>query len=244
VSYIQVGAGPGVLAFGDGSVWVANIDGHSVSRIDPTANRVTASIPLNLEPSDLAITQNAIWVAGRQFADRHPARVARLDPTTNRVTEVIPVGVGSPDEFEDATAITSGFGSVWVSVSDRGLVRIDPQTNHVTATIPDETGDELLAAAGSLWSAGGGDIARIDPTTNVVTARESIEGTISDLVTDGTWLWAALTYGAVARVALHTGRVLRLYATPDPSTSRRMIAQPDGLWVTDDDTLRLLQPGP
>ena len=47
---VAVGSGPGAIAIGAGSVWVAAGDG-TISRIDPDANLVTQTFPLDRTPS-------------------------------------------------------------------------------------------------------------------------------------------------------------------------------------------------
>ena len=42
---IPVGARPAFVAYGDRSLWVANLDDNSVSRIDPRTHRVVRAIP-------------------------------------------------------------------------------------------------------------------------------------------------------------------------------------------------------
>jgi YVTN family beta-propeller protein len=232
VKYLRVGARPKALAFGHGSVWVANKDDETLTRIDPSTSRVTATIRLGFVPSSLVASTDAIWVG-----DDYRPRVARLDPSTNHVVASIRVGSGD----ETTTGITEGFGSLWVSVSGRGLVRLNSQSGREIAAIPGADGSALLAASGSMWSANLNTVARIDPTDNVVISWTPLEGTASDLVTDGTWLWVPQTYGPIARIDPLTARVTKVYGTPEASTDRRVIAAPGGLWVTDNDTVRFLQ---
>ena len=47
---IPVGASPSAVAAGDGSIWVANVDAHSVSRIDPVKQVVIADDPGRQRP--------------------------------------------------------------------------------------------------------------------------------------------------------------------------------------------------
>jgi YVTN family beta-propeller protein len=48
---------------GDGAVWVANVEDNTVSRIDPTNDRVTATVDAHSDPSALAIADGTVWVA-------------------------------------------------------------------------------------------------------------------------------------------------------------------------------------
>jgi YVTN family beta-propeller protein len=132
---IQTGRGPISVALGDGSLWVANHDAHTVTRIDLATNQVLANITVPSEPHRIAYGEGAVWVA-----DWHVNSVTRIDPQTNQVVgEPIPIGF-------HAGNIVAGLGGVWVTSDYRGpgdgapedvvLVRIDPQTNQVVETIP------------------------------------------------------------------------------------------------------------
>ena len=132
---IQTGNAPLSLAVGEGSVWVANHDAHTITRIDLATNQVVANITVPSEPHRVAFGEGAVWVA-----NWHINSVTRVDPQTNEVVgEPIPIG-------HPAGNMAAGLGSVWVTSDYRGpgdgapedvvLVRIDPQTNQVVETIP------------------------------------------------------------------------------------------------------------
>lgn len=132
---IQTGMAPISLALGDGSLWVANHDAHTITRIELATNQVLANISVPSEPHRVAFGEGAVWVA-----NWHINSVTRIDPQTNQVVgEPIPIGF-------HAGNIAVGLGSVWVTSDYRGpvdgapedvvLVRIDPQTNKAVETIP------------------------------------------------------------------------------------------------------------
>jgi YVTN family beta-propeller protein len=131
---IETGRAPICLAVGDGSIWVANHDAHTVTRIDPATHHVIANITVSSEPHRIAYGEGTLWVA-----NWHEDSVTRIDPQTNQVVgEPIPIG-------HPAGNIAVGFGSVWVTSDYRGpvdgapedvvLVRIDPQTNQAVESI-------------------------------------------------------------------------------------------------------------
>ena len=132
---IETGHAPICLVVGDGSVWVANHDDRSVTRIDPVTQQAIANIKLQEEPHRIAFGEGAIWVS-----NWHVNSITRIDPQINQV-------VGEPIPIDHhAGNIAVGFGSVWVTSDYRGpmdgaaedvvLVRIDVQTNQVVETIP------------------------------------------------------------------------------------------------------------
>ena len=66
---VSVGNGPTGIAFGDGSVWVANSLDGTVSRIDPRTSAVTATIAVGERPDAIAVGPGAVWVSV-EFSER------------------------------------------------------------------------------------------------------------------------------------------------------------------------------
>jgi YVTN family beta-propeller protein len=107
---VRTGASLQSLAVGGGSLWVANHDAGTVSRIDQASGKVVADIPVPSEPHRVAYGAGAAWVG-----NWHDNSVSRIDPQTNRAVETIAVG-GHPIDVA-ATA-----NAIWVSVADPGTV--------------------------------------------------------------------------------------------------------------------------
>jgi YVTN family beta-propeller protein len=63
VARIRVGSAPADLALGGRSVWVANKLDGTVSRIDPTTNRVADKFAVGASPDHLAVGAGSVWVA-------------------------------------------------------------------------------------------------------------------------------------------------------------------------------------
>jgi DNA-binding beta-propeller fold protein YncE len=59
---VRTGASPQSLAAGGGSLWVANHDAATVTRIDPASGKVLADIPMPSEPHRVAWGAGAAWV--------------------------------------------------------------------------------------------------------------------------------------------------------------------------------------
>jgi DNA-binding beta-propeller fold protein YncE len=146
---VRTGASPQSLAVGGGSLWVANHDARTVTRVDQASGRVVADIPVPSEPHRVAYGAGAVWVG-----NWHDNSVSRIDPTTNRV-----VGSPIPIGFH-AGNLAVGAGGVWVTSDyrvdaapeDVVVVRIDPQTNRAVETIA-VGGHPLDVAAteGAIW---------------------------------------------------------------------------------------------
>ena len=63
VDQVRVGSGPGRIASGAGSIWVANVLDNTVSRVDPKTALVRQTIAVDLDPTALAFGQGSLWVA-------------------------------------------------------------------------------------------------------------------------------------------------------------------------------------
>jgi YVTN family beta-propeller protein len=81
---------PSAIAVGLGSVWVANRDG-TVTRIDPSSNRVIATIDLGGSLTALVATESALWVADRT------GYVYRVDPATLSLPPTRVATVSAPE---------------------------------------------------------------------------------------------------------------------------------------------------
>jgi virginiamycin B lyase len=60
---LPAGAGPEDLDAGPDSLWSANSDAGTVSRIDPAANKVTATVRVGRGPRQLAVAPGYLWVS-------------------------------------------------------------------------------------------------------------------------------------------------------------------------------------
>ena len=104
---ITVGQAPAAIAVGVDSLWVANFDDDTVTRIaipgpDETATRT--DFPVGDGPIDVAVGEGAVWVVN-QLA----GTVMRLDPESGKVAATIHVG-------NEPQRVAAGEGQVWVTV--------------------------------------------------------------------------------------------------------------------------------
>ena len=132
-----------------GSLWVANHEAGTVTRIEQASGKFVANIPVPSEPHRVAYGAGAAWVG-----NWHDISVSRIDPETNRV-----VGSPIPIGFRAGNLVV-GTGGVWVTSDDRAngapedvvVVRIDPQTNRAVETIA--VGGhpiDVAATEGAVW---------------------------------------------------------------------------------------------
>jgi YVTN family beta-propeller protein len=101
------GSAPTAIAVGPKSLWVANFDDDTVSRIDVPGGGegVTVTrIPVGDGPVDVAVGEGGVWVVNS--LDR---TVMRLDPETGNVVATIEVG-------NEPQRVAAGGSAVWVTV--------------------------------------------------------------------------------------------------------------------------------
>jgi YVTN family beta-propeller protein len=93
------------IAVGGGGVWVSDVGGDQVWRIDPARNSPSGSTKVGLGPLGVAYGAGSIWVA-----NSGDGTVSRIDPVTAKVVETIDLG-GSPN------SIAVVGDEVWVTVA-------------------------------------------------------------------------------------------------------------------------------
>ena len=169
---ITAGVAPkGVLATAD-AVWVADLRGGAVLRVDFGIDAVAATVPVGLAgnsgPNWLASGLGSIWV---DMPNNNT--VARIDETTDTVQATITI----PPPMTPCGGIAVGPDAVWVTGCDATttMARIDPATNvFVGTTELGGHGYNLVVINGAPWvsvdprGADAGYLARIDPATNTV----------------------------------------------------------------------------
>ena len=103
---ISVGRRPSAMAYGEGALWVANLEDDTVTRIDPgTSSAFT--IRVGAEPSAVAVGAGSVWVA-----NAGERTVSRIDPVRNEVVRTIEIG-------NTPAGIVVAGGSVWVAAQAR-----------------------------------------------------------------------------------------------------------------------------
>ncbi|HEX6488704.1 MAG TPA: hypothetical protein VF137_07520 [Candidatus Dormibacteraeota bacterium] len=184
---VNLGLTAGTPVYGDGYLWVPDIDHGALWKVDPRAGRVVAHIAIgdrqvllsnhcgpptvhayaagnfyiracNLPPA-VAVAPGAVWVL-RTDNDT----LMRLDPVTDRLVATVPIGMPGWD-------LTASATDVWVtSYFDNAVVHVDAVANRVIATLngfPDgPTG--IATGFGSVWVASSrtASLVRLDPRTN------------------------------------------------------------------------------
>ncbi len=185
---------PVKIALGDGSLWVATLDGKQggdLIRIDQTTMRIIGiPEPIGFEPHALSFGEGGLWVSQQET-------VARFDPATGKLVARVPINVNS-----NYVPVLAAEGSVWVadpSEEVSTVMRIDPAANKVVGQ-PIKVGREplfLVAGAGSIWvgSHDSNTVTRIDPKSNQIVATIKTGFQVHGLAYSEGSLWVADYHG-------------------------------------------------
>jgi virginiamycin B lyase len=230
VARIKV-APPDSAAAGDGAVWLS-YPGDTVSRIDPATNKLTANIHVGPQPSGIAVSPGAVWVA-----DAGGPSVSRIDPATNRVVATVRVGPRLACCSEHMS-LTATANAVWVAVPNANtIVRIDPADDRVvwTLKLPYSPCAFLAADEVGIWSAGGScadEVGHIDIRTKKLTGTAPEPHPVGVVLGLGSVWVAAIDSADVDQIDPRTGRlVARLHVGGTPV---RLGVGFGSVWVNDD----------
>jgi YVTN family beta-propeller protein len=161
VATVPVGVRPGPVAYGEGAIWVGNLEDRSLSRIDPATQTLVRNIPLPATPDAVTVGAGAVWVVNGRLGTLY-----RVDPTLNDVTDAPRLG--------DRAVLTAGAGAdvglgwVWAAFGDSTLARADPAPPRAAGLGSTDTGPAAVVVAfDSVWVANAGDatVQRFSPLT-------------------------------------------------------------------------------
>ena len=114
-----------------GAIWVGGNGKGTVTRIDPATNSATGSIKVSTFTSDIAATDDAVWVL-----DGDAEAIRRIDPATAKLTdESIPIG-------DDGGDLQYAKGKLWHTTRDGEVLEIDPASGDIERwTLPGSCGE-------------------------------------------------------------------------------------------------------
>jgi class 3 adenylate cyclase/streptogramin lyase len=185
---VPVPGRPTGLAIGLGRVWAALPSRGLMVAIDPKIDEVVDTLELDITEFTVGVmADGALW--GSSFPR---GVVLRIDPDTGEFRSIA-VGLG-PSE------IAFGFESVWVcNASDGTVSRINADSGAVTGTI--RVGEQsfysfcgIAAAKDGVWVAvpSTKEVVRIDPETNDVVDRVSVQRTPDLMVAAFGSIWVTI----------------------------------------------------
>jgi DNA-binding SARP family transcriptional activator len=116
---------PAALAVGAGSVWAADSDGETVTRISPSSGAIVDRIPVAGQPGSLAAGGGAVWAASTLGGT-----IQRIDRETGVVVQTVRLGA------DNVAGIAFGDGVLWAAdTTQRSLVEIDTKTGSIGRTL-------------------------------------------------------------------------------------------------------------
>jgi DNA-binding beta-propeller fold protein YncE len=171
VASIPVGHNPESIAAGGGSIWVANVDDGTITRIDGRSRKVVETFGrFRGTPRAIAFGNGTVWLTTGED------RLFRIDPANDRITAVpLHWHSGFHSVLPEGLGVAAGYGAVWLSSTDLGeILRVDPSSGRVVV-IEDGRGIGSLALGnGAVWVSEQNGVSRIDPSTNVLTGTAQI----------------------------------------------------------------------
>ena len=195
----------GYVLVADGSPAAVAVAPPALLVIDPTENRIVASIKVGSRPAAVAAGGGAIWVG-----DSRDGTLTKVDPRTRTVVKTI--GIGAP-----VVDLAAGLGGVWAATGGFGeVVRIDPEVGAVAQRIPLGDPDELVVPSvtsvgvgdGRVWVGVPDGLSRIDPVSgDVVDVVALGELQAQQIAVGGGAVWATTIANRAKRVEARTGRV-------------------------------------
>ena len=237
---LAVGAHPVAAVAAADSLWVANLEDRTVTRIDLSSRRILQSIPIGGAPTALATTPGAVWVSDAT------GQISRIDPEYDRpvptrqltaASNLLPLGTAWP--------MLPASRSIWIVDPDGYVGQFDPGTGRQTGSV--DVGNEPSAVAageGSLWvtNSADGTVTRIDPATLVTTTIPVGHGPDAVAVNAaGVWV-ANAGDDALVRINPDTGAVAATASVGDGPAA--VLATATALWVANarDGTVMRLDP--
>jgi YVTN family beta-propeller protein len=221
---VPVGPGPSALAYGAGSLWVANSGNDTVTRIDPRTHMAIGEIHVGRDPSGLAVTATDVWVVNS--GDGTVSRINLGSPSAPSQT----VTVGN-----QPAAIGYGPSGLWVAnAGDNTIQRIDPGTGSVGAPIDVGGGPDGVTVAGSsIWVANGqdGTVTQVDAATHTPASPIQVGAGPTGITLAAGSIWVANSLEqSVSRIDPVSGTLAE--SIPDVGDGPTSIAS-DGhyLWV-------------
>ena len=183
VDTVQVGARPRGVAVGEGSVWVANQDDKTLSRIDAATHDLVRTITLDATPTGVAVGLGSVWVANGLVGT-----VVRVDTTTNEPVEPIEVTFRS-----NAGTVAVGEGAVWAAFGTGEVGRITPSSSEVSLGVAGSSPSAVTVGEGSVWVANAFDhsVSQMNPRTVSVVAPITVGRRPSGVALGDGSLWVS-----------------------------------------------------
>ena len=224
VADVSVGAAPGPIAAADGSIWIGNVEDHTLTRIDVPSLKVVKTFGLSSAPTALSATKGIVWI-GNGFAGTLSRVLIAYDQLSApffpgpKVSGVLAVS-GTPDDL-------------WVGLADQTLIRLDPSSlqPRTTLQLPVRV-RALTVTADAAWILEFRDnaIARIDLASGAPTASITPVGTAVAISSGFGSIWVATAdRNELLRIDPESGHVDA--TVPLSFAPTGMVADAGAVWI-------------
>jgi YVTN family beta-propeller protein len=162
VGSIPVGARPGAIAFGSGSLWVANVDDENVSRVDPGTLSTSRVLSVGGQPTGLAASTSAIWVA-QSNPQGSTISIKSIDPQYDVVG---PTRRLAATDATAPAAVAAQGNAVWAAPAAGLLAHLDATSGRVVRRVDPNAGPAAIALGdGAVWvtDTAANKVTRVEP---------------------------------------------------------------------------------
>jgi streptogramin lyase len=221
------------LGTDDHTVWTCAGETGQVSRIDPAAGKVAATV----EAAKINVqTRVPVAFGHAWFLVDDGSKVVGV--ANDAVAKRIELGTVCTDLAATATAI-------WAACPTEGLaLRIDPASGEVTARTPGMPGANTLDAGEHVWVGFTNGLAKLDDTSGeVLGVADASPGNVGGIAVTPDAVWVRTDGQFLRHVDPATAKVVEDVTAPEQSGGSVVVAF-GSVWATasDDDTLYRLDP--
>jgi len=228
VGEVPLGFKSGLIAAGEGYVWVADPVGSTLTKIDPKTMRKVATTGLGGRgtiPTGIAAGRGSVWVSALT-GDSRRLSVLDLEPELSTLKREIVLERGRLSPVPIPLDVAPG--RVWVLEQHLAKVRsIEPRTGRVSTGVEGLDAVSIAIGSGAVWVGGRGSVTRINPDTEEVVGSIPVGGAVESQSTS-----IAAGAGGVWFVGSSLARLYRISPDQDAVTSTVAVGNgPSGVAV-------------
>ena len=163
VATAQVGQSPGAIAYGDRSLWIANVQDESLTRLVPGSLQTQGIVRLSQQPTGLAVANGAVWVV-MSNPTQNFVTASRVNTQFNDVDKTVHIGNVDP---ATAPSIAARGDTVLVAPQSGDLTSLRATTGKTLKGVdPNASPTKVAVGAGGSWftDSDAGDVVHIDRT--------------------------------------------------------------------------------
>jgi hypothetical protein len=221
------------IGAGAGAVWSCRQT--SITRIDPTQNRIIATIPVGKDhdQGQLVFADDRIWVITGTYGNQ----LVGIDTATNQPGPAITLPYGCSD-------LAPGGDALWVLCPlANHVVKVDVTHRRVIGTVPIAAPYNGYASRTDLWVGSNQNLVRIDASTlkPAVVFQNAGPGMDGDITIDGNHVWVSTNDGPLNVIDARTNTITEHITAPPGLGGGALLAAAGSIWVTAENIDTLLR---